>query len=472
MPGFLQAPNTDAAKARPDRLPVVIDKSRYPGLSNPDASKNGTAVTTACRLGGDYCMTGPSSPHQPLSRRSSPALLTGCLCLAEVAGMAGAFSFPALLPHFKAIWGLSASQAGWINGIYFAGYTLAVPLLTSLTDRIDARRIYLISCCIGIVANLGFALAAIGFWSALIFRVLCGFSLAGTFIPGLKALIDRLPEDFHHRGVSFYTASFGLGMSVSFYITGTIFTRFGWKAAFGAAAAGSLLALVLALIVLVPRPIPRVNAGHTGRHVLDFRPVWHNQASRTYIIAYMAHMWEMFAARSWLVAFMTFSISLRPDSEPFMTPTTVMAIAGIGGMMASIAGGEMAVRFPRGRVVSSILGISFLFSVSIGFVGMLPYYLLVPLIVVYTLFFQGDSAAIHAGVITSANPEIRGATMALQSLGGFAAASAGSIVAGWVLGLTGEGQTHLSWGLTFASMGLSAGAGSFLVLRSLRGLKP
>jgi len=34
-------------------------------------------------------------------------------------------------------------RGGLIGGIYFAGYMVAVPVLTSLTDRIDSRRVYL-----------------------------------------------------------------------------------------------------------------------------------------------------------------------------------------------------------------------------------------------------------------------------------------------------------------------------------------
>ncbi|MCA1786647.1 MAG: MFS transporter, partial [Desulfobacteraceae bacterium] len=175
-----------------------------------------TRSIAAFRLGRDKKMamtpsqTQKTTP-QPPAGFASPVVLVLCLCTAEVAGMLGVFAFPALLPHFMQIWDLSGNQAGWINGIYFVGYTAAVPLLTSLTDRMDARRIYLAGCVIGIVSNVGFAYLAGGFWSALIFRALCGISLAGTFIPGLKALMDRVAPSAQPRSIAFYTACFGLG---------------------------------------------------------------------------------------------------------------------------------------------------------------------------------------------------------------------------------------------------------------------
>ena len=401
---------------------------------------------------------------------STPAkayFLVGAMCIAQVMGMLGVFAFPALLPHFIQLWDLTNSQAGWISGIYFAGYSIAVPVLTSLTDRMDSRKIYLVSCFVGIIANIGFAVFSQGFWSALIFRALCGLGLAGTFIPGLKALIDRLEIRFLPRAIAFYTACFGLGMSVSFYYAGVMFNWLGWKNVFYVAAACSGFALVLCLVILVPRPVARNESISPGLlSTLDFRPVWQNSTTRAYIIAYMCHMWEMFAARSWMVAFLTFAITLQVDPTPFMAPTTVMAVAGIFGMVASIVFGELAVKFGRRRIVSFVMTISGIFGLGLGFLADIPYPVLVCLCIGYTVFFQGDSAAIHAGVITSADPERRGITMALQSVAGFAAASVSPIAVGFILDRTGGGNSSISWGFTFGAMAITAFLGLFLLMKT------
>jgi hypothetical protein len=60
---------------------------------------------------------------------------------------------------------------------------------------------------------LGFALTAEGFWSALLWRLLSGVGLAGTYMPGLKALVDRISAERQPRWISHYTASFSLGTS-------------------------------------------------------------------------------------------------------------------------------------------------------------------------------------------------------------------------------------------------------------------
>ena len=96
----------------------------------------------------------------------------------QVAGMAGFVSFPALQPEFQRLWTLSDSEAGFISGIYFAGYVLAVPLASGLTDRMEARRVYLASLLFGVVGALGFAVAAKGFASAALWRCLQGLRSA------------------------------------------------------------------------------------------------------------------------------------------------------------------------------------------------------------------------------------------------------------------------------------------------------
>jgi len=86
--------------------------------------------------------------------------LTLIFCLAEICSMTGFATFAALLPGFVAEWNLSGTQAGWINGIFFAGYVAAVPFLVSLTDRRDPRHVYLAAAAITVVSSLGFAIFA------------------------------------------------------------------------------------------------------------------------------------------------------------------------------------------------------------------------------------------------------------------------------------------------------------------------
>ena len=53
----------------------------------------------------------------------------------------GAFTLPALLPGYIDRWHLTKTEAGWLIGVFFAAYVVAVPVLVSRTDRIPTRRV-------------------------------------------------------------------------------------------------------------------------------------------------------------------------------------------------------------------------------------------------------------------------------------------------------------------------------------------
>ena len=63
------------------------------------------------------------------------APVVAAMCAAEILGPAGFSIVPALLPQFIETWSLTNTQAGWLAGIFSAGYMLAVISLVSLTDR-------------------------------------------------------------------------------------------------------------------------------------------------------------------------------------------------------------------------------------------------------------------------------------------------------------------------------------------------
>jgi MFS family permease len=140
-----------------------------------------------------------------------------------------------------------------------------------------------------------------------LFRALAGFGLAGTYMPGLKALTDHMSPAGQSRGIAFYTASFSIGSSLSFLLAGEIEARLGWSWAFALSGLGPAVAMGM-VWGLVPASAPHHLTAPT-RFLLDFRPVLANRRAMAYVLAYFAHNWELFALRSWLVAFLVFARS-------------------------------------------------------------------------------------------------------------------------------------------------------------------
>jgi hypothetical protein len=76
------------------------------------------------------------------------------MCAAQACAQIGAFS--AVLPTLISAWTLTNEHRGRLDQRHLLrGLTLAVPLLSSLTDRVDPKRIYLGSVALTAVAFAG-----------------------------------------------------------------------------------------------------------------------------------------------------------------------------------------------------------------------------------------------------------------------------------------------------------------------------
>jgi MFS family permease len=325
-----------------------------------------------------------------------------------------------------------------------------VPVLTSLTDRIDARRVYFVSCVVAACALAAFALFVKGVNSALLVQLAVGAGIAGTYMPGLRVLTDNVEgSQAQSRAVAFYTAVFGIGTSLSVLASGWIADAMGWRWAFGFGAIGPLAAGLMVLALPARKP-----ARHTGTHVLDFRPVLASREVRPYIFGYAVHCWELFGSRSWLVAFIVFAqeFQLAGGAGPALwSAVTIAAVANLFGPAASILGNELAMRQGRERLIWRAMLASGVLTCALGFLSFLPWYGLALLVMLHMTLIMADSSALTAGVVMRADERIRGATLAVHSMLGFGAGFVAPLVFGVVLDLAGGGA--LAWGLAFASLG-------------------
>ena len=390
-----------------------------------------------------------------------PVAITFILCLAEVLGMLGFATFPALLPGFIGEWNLTNTDAGWINGIFYAGYLVAVPVLSSLTDRIRARRVYIFALALTALSSIGFALFASGFWSALVFRLLAGVGLAGTYMPGLKLLTDHVGGPKQFRAIAFYTSSFSIGSAVSFFMAGEAALLVGWEGTFVLAGLGPVAAFAVLQLGLGAEDPAHEEIPDT--HLLDFRPVLRARRAMGYVLAYAAHNFELFAMRSWIVAYLVFASALNAsssDASLWWSATAIVAAVNLVGLPASVLGNELAEKFGRQRLLTVMMLASAIVAVVFGFASALPYWVLVAMAFVYGFTVTGDSSALTSGMVAEAPRGYRGQAMAVHSTIGFFGAFLGPLVFGWVLdtgalwqGVAAATGSTFTWGLAFAAIG-------------------
>ena len=389
------------------------------------------------------------------------ARFTAAVVAAQVLVQIGAFTLPALLPGYMDRWSLSATEAGWLVGAFFAAYVVAVPVLVALTDRLPAQWIYLVGAGATALSHLGFAFLAEGFWSALALRAIGGIGWAGAYMPGLKVLADRQEGAAQSRAVSWHAAGVGIAGAVSFAVAGAIDALAGPEAAFVFGGVAALAAGAIGLAVM-PGAAPREPRSLAA--ALDFRPVLRNRAAMAWIAGYSAHTLELSALRAWGVTFLAAAIVLHGAPAWLPGPNLLFTVAGLLGVAISVAGNETAQRFGRMRMVAVAMGTGAVLSLAAGVSLLVSAPLAALCVMLWNAAIYLDSAALTTGTLEVSDRARRGATMGLHSMCGYAGGFLGPVGLGMALDLAGPDPV-LGWTLAFGQLALVTLAGLWAVRR-------
>ena len=388
--------------------------------------------------------------------RFRSAAYTPLMLMAQTCALLGFACYAVVLTVLQEEWHLSNLQSGLIASAFFFGYMLAVPLATALTDRVDARKVYLIGGLSATFGLLGMGVFANNFWTALVFMAINGAGLAGTYMPGLKILSDRIQSGELTRHIAFYTAFFGIGTGFSYLCSGWILGALGWRYVFGLIALGPFTAFLIVWLFIAPLqhdkwqgPI-RIRL-HDLFPVNKWKLVLQDKKASGFIFGYTAHTLELFASRSWIVAFFAFCTIVTGETF-FLAATTLSGVINFFGVPASILGNEIALRVGRQKWVCIVMLTSAVMGIALASSTGQSWWLIVALAVGHAIFIMADSATLTAGLVISAQENIKGAAMGLHSLMGFGGGLLGPAIFGFVLDISGSRSSQAAWVWAYAAV--------------------
>ena len=374
---------------------------------------------------------------------------TPLMLMAQTCALLGFACYAVVLTSLQEEWLLSNLQSGLIASAFFFGYMLAVPLATALTDRVDARKVYLVGGLSATIGLLGMAFFAFNFWTALIFMAINGAGLAGTYMPGLKILSDRMKIGELTRHIAFYTAFFGIGTGFSYLCSGWILSALGWHYVFGIIAFGPFTAFLI-VFLLIPSLQHEKWKGPMNIRIHDIFPVdkWklvlQDKNASGFIFGYTAHSLELFASRSWLVAFFAFC-TVETGTTFFLAATTLAGVINFFGVPSSILGNEIALRIGRQKWICIVMITSAVMGILLACSTRQSWWLIFALAAGHAIFIMADSSTLTAGLVISAKENIEGAAMGLHSLMGFGGGLLGPAIFGFVLDISGSRASQISW---------------------------
>lgn len=372
----------------------------------------------------------------------------------QILALLGSATYPVALTSIQADWNLSNFQSGLIASAFFFGYVLTVPFATTLTDRIDAKKIYVLGGLLSASGLLGFGFFADNYVQACLCMAINGSGFAAIYMPGLKIISDRLDASELSRPIAFYTAFFGVGTGCSYLISGLMLPLIGWQMVFAGIALGPLAATLIVFTNV--HPLKGLQQKHQFKlsdvlPIHQWKKVLLNKEAIQYILGYGLHCLELFASRNWIVAYLVYC-GTHGQGELLISIPVLAGLINFIGVPSSILGNEMAARIGRQRWIYFVMIVSFFAALFLSTVSAQGWWIILGLAVIHMIFIMADSSTLTAGLVLSASSEIKGAAMGLHSLVGFIGGLTGPALFGFCLDQTKHLEATSPWTFAYLSI--------------------
>ncbi|WP_197712091.1 hypothetical protein [Polynucleobacter necessarius] len=135
-----------------------------------------------------------------------------------------------------------------------------------------------------------------------------------------------------------------------------------------------------------------------------------------------------------------------------MAVTTLAGVINFFGVPFSILGNEIALRIGRQKWICIVMLTSATLGIALASSTGHAWWLIVALVVGHAIFIMADSATLTAGLVISAQENIKGAAMGLHSLMGFGGGLLGSAIFGFVLDISGSRTSQVAWVLAYVAV--------------------
>ncbi len=279
----------------------------------------------------------------------------GAIALGAFATVTTEFLPVGLLPNMARSLGVSISHAGLMMAVPGLLAAISAPSCIALFSHIDRKRILLALLAILLASNLLVALSQ-AFWLTLAGRVLLGFALGGFWtIAG--SLGPRLrPGKEGVSATSYILAGVSLGTVAGIPAGTLIGEALGWRSAFQAAAAVTVLVALL-IVIFVPALPGEGTAGMSQMRALAGEGAIRRRFAAALLI-YVGH----FAAYTYLAPYVQEQAGITGQAL-----VTLLFAFGLAAFAGNLAGGVLAARgAPRSVLIMTLVILLSLAALLLG----------------------------------------------------------------------------------------------------------
>jgi MFS family permease len=361
-----------------------------------------------------------TSASSAIAAKSPPSQLAW-LSVAMFLGMTLWFSATAATGAIAAEFRLTTGETAWLTMAVQGGFVVGTLLsaILNLPDVINARRLMAIGCAVGALANAALVgVARPGLLVAL--RVATGIALAWVYPPGMKVAAGWFER---RRGAALGILIGALTVGSAFpHLLAAASARIAWRALILAASALAACGGAIVLAAVGDGPYVSASAPFDRHAVLR---VFAHVPTRLATLAYLGHMWELYAVWTWIAAFA--AASLRATGGTGAAPDTTIAAAAsalafvtiASGAAGSVGAGLVADRAGKARVAAAAMVVSGTCSLVAGFAFAGSTALIAALALVWGISVVADSAQLSALVAQHSPRDHVGTALTMQTCSGF-----------------------------------------------------
>jgi MFS family permease len=317
------------------------------------------------------------------------------------------FSASAVAESLKTAWDLTDAQLPLLTLSVQVGFVIGALLsaFLNLADRFKARHLFAVSALIGglVTASLvmlgpGDLVIAIGI------RFLTGVALAGVYPSGMKAIAGWFKEG-RGTALGILIGALTVGSALPHLVRG-----FGldWQIVLLTAAGLAVLSSGM-MLTAGDGPFDTATSAFSWHHI---RSILTNGGFRLATIGYLGHMWELYAAWTWVVFYVA---ATGFSGSASVVAFAMIAVGGIGSYLA----GRLADRRGRTLAAGGSMVISGTAAALTVVVFNAPPWVMIGLLLIWGLTIVSDSAQFSA-IVTEVVPDnVRGTALTLQTALGF-----------------------------------------------------
>ena len=335
----------------------------------------------------------------------------------QVLALAVWFSASAVLPVLRRDWDLGTAGAVGLTVAVQLGFVVGAlaSATTGLADRVRPERLLAAGALAAAGCTAAVAALADGPLVATALRFLTGAGLALVYPIGMKLMASWFLPRGRGLALGVLVGALTLGSLLPQLMVGVLGDS--WRTVLAAAAACGAAAGLLALAVLRSGPHLSVGARPRAAQAFDgFRAA----RPRLVNLAYLGHMWELYALWAWASAWLTASRALHDPALPASRIALLtLAAFGVCGAAGCVLGGWAAGRWGRAPVAGVAVATSGLCCLVSPWAWSWPTGLLAVFVCVWGASVIADSAMFSTLLSEVSDRRWVGTALTVQTATGF-----------------------------------------------------